>query len=273
METEMLSLPEYSSFAFSMFAMLTPFAAIPPFLSLTIGLTSPEKSRTAITAVSTAALVLVVAAVAGEIILTALGTSLESLRVGGGLVLLLTAISMLKPLDELNRHDPDSTAAGAVVPLGVPLLAGPGSISLVIVEMAVRQGRRATFRLQEIFTLWAVERRLRGKAIVADPDPVPDPRAHLNTTGRPGFAYPAMTRVPLHWCPYVIQKIDGRRRFVQGRAADLSGASAVLIPPPESDLLYDPAAGGTHPVHQIEPAAIPQDGLRLERRAMLARAS
>ena len=132
----MLSLPEYSSFAFSMFAMLTPFAAIPPFLSLTIGLTSPEKSRTAITAVSTAALVLVIAAVAGEIILTSLGTSLESLRVGGGLVLLLTAISMLKPpLDELNRHDRDSTAAVAIVPLGVPLLAGPGSISLVIVEM------------------------------------------------------------------------------------------------------------------------------------------
>jgi multiple antibiotic resistance protein len=134
----MLSWPEYSRFSFSLFAMLAPFAAIPPFLSLTIGLTSPEKSRTAITAVSTAALVLVIAAVAGEIILTALGASLESLRVGGGLVLLLTAISMLKPLDELNRHDPDGTAAAAIVPLGVPLLAGPGSISSVIVEM--RQG-------------------------------------------------------------------------------------------------------------------------------------
>jgi hypothetical protein len=121
--------------------------------------------------------------------------------------------------------------------------------------------------------VWAVERRLRGKAILTDPDPAPDPSGHLDTTARPGFAYRAMTRVPLHWCPYVIQEIDGRRRFVQGRAADLSGVSAVLMPPPESDLLYDPAAGGSHPVHQIEPAAIPQDGLRLERRAMLARAT
>jgi multiple antibiotic resistance protein len=135
---EMLSLPEYSRFAFSLFAMLTPFAALPTFLSLTSGLISREKSRTAITAVRTAAVVLVIAAVSGEIILTALGASLESLRVGGGLVLLLTAMSMLKPLDELNRHDPDSTAASAIVPLGVPLLAGPGSISLVMVEM--RQG-------------------------------------------------------------------------------------------------------------------------------------
>jgi hypothetical protein len=121
--------------------------------------------------------------------------------------------------------------------------------------------------------VWAVERRLRGKAIPTDPDPVPDPPAHLDTTGRQGFAYRPMTRVPLHWHPYVVEEVDGRRRFVQGRAADLSGPSAVLMPPPESDLLYDPATNGTHPVHQIEPAAIPQDGLRLERRAMLARAT
>jgi len=45
------------------------------------------------------------------------------------------------------------------------------------------------------------------------------------------------------------------------------------MPPPASDLLYDPSANGTHPVHQIDPAAIPQDGLCLERRAMLARAT
>jgi multiple antibiotic resistance protein len=131
-------LPEYSRFAFSLFAMLTPFAAVPTFLSLTSGLTSLEKSRTALAAVSTAALVLVIAAVSGQIILMSLGTSLGSLRVGGGLVLLLTALSMLKPFDALDRHDPDGAAAAAIVPLGVPLLAGPGSISSVIVE--TRQG-------------------------------------------------------------------------------------------------------------------------------------
>lgn len=121
--------------------------------------------------------------------------------------------------------------------------------------------------------VWAVERRVRGTVVATDPDPVPDPPASLDTTARQRFAYRAMTRVPPHWCPYVVQDVDGRRRFVQGRAADLSGPAAVLMPPPESDLLYDPSANGTHPVHQIEPAAIPQDGLRLERRAMLARAT
>jgi hypothetical protein len=121
--------------------------------------------------------------------------------------------------------------------------------------------------------VWAVERRLRGRDVPADADPDPDPPATLNASGRAGFAYRPSTRVPLHWHPYVVEEIAGRRRFVQGRAADLSGSAAVLMPAPESDLLVDPSSGGVHPVHQIEPAALPQEGLRLERRAMLARST
>ncbi|HSP36147.1 MAG TPA: hypothetical protein VLR26_00150, partial [Frankiaceae bacterium] len=121
--------------------------------------------------------------------------------------------------------------------------------------------------------VWAVEQRLRGRTVASEADPPPEPPAHLDMSGRPGFAYRPMTRVPPHWHPYVIQDVDGRRRFVQGRAADLSGAFAVLMPEAESDLLIDPASGGVSPTHQIEPAAIPSDGLRVERRAMLARAT
>jgi hypothetical protein len=120
--------------------------------------------------------------------------------------------------------------------------------------------------------VWAVERRLHGRDVGTEDDPPPEPPAQLDASGRPGFAYRASTRVPPHWHPYPIETVDdGRRRFVQGRAADLSGPAAVLLPAAESDLLVDSASGGTHPVHQIEPAAIPQDGVRLERRAMLAR--
>lgn len=121
--------------------------------------------------------------------------------------------------------------------------------------------------------VWAVERRLHGRDVPGDPDPEPEPPATLAASGRAGFAYRPSTRVPARWHPYVIEEVAGRRRFVQGRAADLSGPVAVLLPPPESDLLNDPASGGVHPVHQIEPAALSQDGLRLERRAMLARAT
>ena len=60
---------------------------------------------------------------------------------------------------------------------------------------------------------------------------------------------------------------------VQGRAADLSGATAKLLPAPVSNLLIDPRGGNGRPVHQLEPAAIPADGLRVERRAMLTRST
>jgi hypothetical protein len=120
--------------------------------------------------------------------------------------------------------------------------------------------------------IWAVERRLHGRDVATDPDPTPEPPAQVDASGRPGFAYRPMTRLPTHWHPYVLNT-EGRRRFVQGRAADLSGATAVLLPPPESDLLLDPAAGAGEPVHQLEAAAVPQDGVRVERRAILARST
>ena len=96
-------------------------------------------------------------------------------------------------------------------------------------------------------------------------------RPTSTSPGAPGSPTGRLTRIPPHWHPYVVEAVDGRRRFVQGRAADLSGPTADLLPAATSDLLIDPAAGGVHPVHQIEPAAIPADGVRVERRAILAR--
>src|SRR5262245_23505940 len=121
--------------------------------------------------------------------------------------------------------------------------------------------------------VWAVELRLRGRSVLGDDDPPPVPPAHVDASGRPGFAYRPMTRIPRYWHPYEIEEVDGRRRYVQGRAADLSGPVAVLLPEASSDLLIDPNSGGIHPTHQLEPAAVPADGVRVERRAILARAT
>src|SRR5436190_21127865 len=84
-----------------------------------------------------------------------------------------------------------------------------------------------------------------------------------------------MTPIPPYWHPYVIdpEAADGVRRFVQGRAADLSGPTPALLPPPVSDLLYDPKAPPAGPVHQLEPAVIPPEGLRVQRRARPARSA
>jgi hypothetical protein len=118
--------------------------------------------------------------------------------------------------------------------------------------------------------VWAVENVVGGRTSPTPEQPSAPP-VQRDIDGRDAFAYRAMTPIPAFRHPYVIEEVVGRRRFVQGRAADLSGRTPVLLPPPVSDLLVDPASGGQHPVHQLEPAAIPQDGVRVERRAMLAR--
>jgi multiple antibiotic resistance protein len=137
----MASWTEYSRFLIGLFAILTPFAAMPIFINLTHAMAPHDRSRVLRAAVATVLVVLVVAALAGEVLLRLLGTSLASFRVGGGIVLLLMALSMLsarvsgvqqtqEEADEAARRD-----AIGVVPLGLPLLAGPGAISTVIIEM------------------------------------------------------------------------------------------------------------------------------------------
>lgn len=120
--------------------------------------------------------------------------------------------------------------------------------------------------------VWAVEQVVGGRTMPTPPTP-PSVAVDRDSTAREKFSYLAMTPIPPHWHPYVIDTVNENRRFVQGRAADLSGATAALLPPPVSDLLRDPRAGNGGPVHQLEPAAIPTDGLRVERRAMLARST
>lgn len=137
---------EYSRFTISLFAILTPFAAIPIFINLTEGLTQHQKNHTGTVATITVAIVLIVSALCGQSILALLGTSLEAFQVAGGLVLTLIAFSMLKAEISTVQHRPeesqpsDRTTSVGIVPIGIPLLAGPGSISSVIIEMNCEGG-------------------------------------------------------------------------------------------------------------------------------------
>lgn len=132
---------EYSRFFIALFVILDPFAAIPIFLALTKGYNSVERGRIANVSSLTVLLVLVVAALTGESVLHGMGTSLASFRVGGGIVLLLMALSMLHGETGAVKTTPEEEAeavdknAIAIVPLAIPLLAGPGSISTVIIQM------------------------------------------------------------------------------------------------------------------------------------------
>jgi multiple antibiotic resistance protein len=132
---------EYTRFFIALFVILDPFAAVPIFLVLTKAYTATERGRIVNIAALSVFLVLVIASLTGETLLHAMGTTLASFRVGGGIVLLLMALAMLRAQTDTVRTTPVEEAEAedkrtiAVVPLAIPLLAGPGSISTVIIQM------------------------------------------------------------------------------------------------------------------------------------------
>lgn len=134
----------YSSFVLTLIAVLDPFFAIPFFLSQCAGRSDADRRRIARAASLTVLAVLEGAALSGEALLHVVGTSLASFRIAGGVVLLLMALAML-----LTNHGDDTSTGRAasmagpnqevgVVPLAIPLLAGPGAISTVMI--AAQQG-------------------------------------------------------------------------------------------------------------------------------------
>ena len=117
--------------------------------------------------------------------------------------------------------------------------------------------------------LWAVERRVAGREVPTPANPPPPPPPTVAADEQRSYDYsPSSTALP-GWHPYLAADVQGRRRYVQARLADLSGPVPVLAPEPRSDLLE--AGSNASGLHEIEPAAVPTDGLRVERRAMLVR--
>jgi multiple antibiotic resistance protein len=123
----------------ALLAIVDPVASIPVFLSTTGGYTPAERHRITQVVALTVFCVLSVAALIGTQVLRFFGISIPSFLVAGGILLLLMAISMLQARESGIRQTPDEAAevteldAVAVVPLGIPLLAGPGAISTMII--------------------------------------------------------------------------------------------------------------------------------------------
>jgi multiple antibiotic resistance protein len=115
----------------TLFVIMDPPGTIPLFLSLTSGRSSAMRKRLAAQAVLVAFVVIVVFALFGQSILSYLGITLPALQAAGGLLLLLVALELLTG----QADEPTETANVnvALVPLGTPLLAGPGAIVATIV--------------------------------------------------------------------------------------------------------------------------------------------
>jgi multiple antibiotic resistance protein len=137
-------LGEYLRFAVTLTAVLDPFLAVPIFVSLTAQRPELERTRLARVVTLTVFLVLAGAALFGEALLTLIGASLPAFQVGGGLVLLLMALAMLNARvggvrqSAAEAEELESGEVSGVVPLAVPLLAGPGAISTTIIAAQAR---------------------------------------------------------------------------------------------------------------------------------------
>ncbi|RQT46018.1 hypothetical protein DF046_30565 [Burkholderia cepacia] len=126
----------------SLLALINPIGAVPFFLSLTAQQTDVERRRTIRIASVSVFCVMTVTALLGQQIIDFFGISVGSLEVGGGIIMLLMAINMLNAQIGNTRSTPEERHEAelkdniAVVPLAIPLLTGPGSISTVIIYAA-----------------------------------------------------------------------------------------------------------------------------------------
>ncbi|MEP6665987.1 MAG: MarC family protein, partial [Nocardioidaceae bacterium] len=115
----------------TLFVIMDPPGAIPLFLSLTHGLSPGRRKRAAWQAVLVALCVIVAFALFGRKILDYLQISLPALQCAGGLLLLLVALELLTGKEQNVNANQDVNVA--LVPLGTPLLAGPGAIVATMV--------------------------------------------------------------------------------------------------------------------------------------------
>jgi multiple antibiotic resistance protein len=125
----------------SIFFLVDPFAAVPSFLSITAGDSPRQRRRTARRAAWTCFIVLGIFALVGSYILKLFGLTLPAFEIAGGLILLLVGLEMLQAKRSGTQETAPETAEGiekeeaGIVPLGIPMLAGPGAISTVMVLM------------------------------------------------------------------------------------------------------------------------------------------
>ena len=126
----------------AVFFVVDPLSAVPFFMAMTRNDDPAKRRETALRASITAGLVLAVFALSGELIFRLLGIGLPAFKVAGGVVLLLLALDMIRTQPSRTRITEKELEAGAdkediaIVPLAMPLLAGPGSIATAIVLMA-----------------------------------------------------------------------------------------------------------------------------------------
>jgi multiple antibiotic resistance protein len=137
------------SFSFSVLTTLLLVvdapAAVPLFLSMTASDSAAHQQSTALRAAGATAIVLAAFAAMGSFLFRILGVSLGAFRIAGGVLLFLLAVDMLRAQRSRQRTTPEEEAEGvdrpdvSIFPLAIPMLAGPGATSTVMVLISRAQ--------------------------------------------------------------------------------------------------------------------------------------
>jgi multiple antibiotic resistance protein len=142
-----MGLIEYTLLAFgSLFAIVDPIALVPAFLTMTARDSRASQVRAARLACAVAAGVMIAFVLCGQWIFKLLGVTLPAFQIAGSVLLFLIALDMLYAKRTPARETVEEVEAGvekdeiAITPLGVPMLAGPGAISAVLILRGQAQG-------------------------------------------------------------------------------------------------------------------------------------
>ncbi len=126
----------------TLFVTVDPIGLVPMFIALTAGMSAAERRAIGMRAATTAAVILIAFALFGAGLLAFLGISLAAFRIAGGLLLFWIAFEMVfelrqkRKVSAVNTAQGDETSHVAIVPLAIPLISGPGSISATILIAA-----------------------------------------------------------------------------------------------------------------------------------------
>ncbi len=126
----------YLTGLFTLFAMMNPPAAVPLFLTLTTGMSDRDQSAIARRAAVNSGVVLLICLASGALVLQFFSISLAALRVAGGMIIAFLGFRLLFEHEDIHSPEPAAPARRrpdpSMVPLAIPTLSGPGSMSVVI---------------------------------------------------------------------------------------------------------------------------------------------
>jgi multiple antibiotic resistance protein len=146
----------------SVLFIVDPFAAVPSFLAMTERDTSTSRRAMARRGAWTCAVTLTLFALGGSLIFTLFGITLAAFKIAGGVLIGLNAIDMVQARRSQQQETPVERAEGTmkedigIIPLGLPMLAGPGAISTVMVLAGQSRTPLTTFAVYGAIALTAI---------------------------------------------------------------------------------------------------------------------